>query len=692
MNRSPLIALILSLIYCWADAQKINTDIVNGDLAFEKFKYEEAVVFYKAALTEGSNDTDIKLKIAESYRKMNDHSSAVEWYGQVLDDQHKDFEDIFKLHYAQALLYVDDKENARKWFLEYRKKDSLSRVPENRLEGIDNFESFLKKSKYYTIEKLGLNSPSKDFSPHFYRDGLIFVSDRTTNEGKNAWDSRVFLNLFHARLSENGTFYTPEELSSKLNTLYHEGPVSIYNDGKRIAFTRNNYHKKVLKRSSDGINNLQIFFADINEKDKWTNLEKFEHNSHEYSIGHPAMNTQGNLMIFSSDMPGGLGGSDIYFSELIDGRWTSPKNVGNQVNTQGDELFPFLYQDSILYFSSNGHYGLGGLDVYRTSFSKEQTKPIENMGTPINSNADDFGFIVHKKGNMGYFSSNRESYENDDIYRFRIIPVGVKVAVVDRMTQQDLTVANVVISMGDKKEELSYYGEPLRYRAAYDQRYEVSVMAEGYGPGKATFNTTGMEPGQLTDLVINMPRIVQEMPVSTTKLEPDVRPLAKIDAVEHLELVNIGGETYIGVDGKLYKPEEMDISEDSLNIMKRNMPDLPEAIEIKNIYYDHDKFDLKTQATRTIDGIVKLMERYESAVLEIASHTDSNGSSAYNERLAQDRSDRVVAYLTSLNVDESRLRATSYGETRPVNKCRDGVPCSPEEHQMNRRTEFILKF
>lgn len=679
-------------MYHWTGAQKLNYDLVNGDLAFEKFKYEDAVTFYKSALTEKPDDTDIKLKIAESYRKMNDHPSAVEWYGQVLDAQHKDFDDIYKLHYAQALLYNNDKENARTWFLAYKKKDSLSQLPENRLAGIDNFESFLENSKYYTIEKMGLNSPSKDFSPHFYRDGLIFVSDRTTDEGKNAWDSRVFLNLFHAKLSENGTFYSPEELSSKLNTHYHEGPVSIYNDGKRIAFTRNNYHKKVVKRSSDGINNLQVFFADINEKDKWTNLEKFEHNSHEYSIGHPAMNSRGDLMIFSSDMPGGQGGSDIYFSQLEGERWTEPVNLGSQINTPGEELFPFLYQDSILYFSSNGHYGLGGLDVYQASFKKSQSDNVKNIGVPINSNADDFGFIRHKRGNMGYISSNRESYENDDIYRFRLIPVGVKIVVVDRVTQQDLTVANIAISRGNRNENLPYYGEPLRYRAAYDQQYEVNVTAEGYEPSNTAFNTEGMEPGQLSDLVVTMSRIGQEESVSTTKLEPDVRPVAKVDSVQHLELVNIGAETYIGVDGKLYTPEEMDISEDSLNRMKRNIPDLPEAIEIKNIYYDHDKFDLKTQATRTIDGIVKLMEKYESAVLEIASHTDSKGSSEYNERLAQDRSDRVVAYLTSLSVDKGRLRATSYGETRPVNKCRDGVPCAPEEYRLNRRTEFILKF
>ena len=446
MNRLYLILLVVSLMALEVNAQKLNYDIINGDLAFENYKYEEAVVFYKSALKGSPNDNALKLKIAESYRKSNNHVSAVEWYSQVLDANASDFVDIYQLHYAQALLYSDDKAKAKKWFLAYKEKDTSSRVPDNRLEGIDNFESLLKNSKYYTIKNLNLNSPSKDFSPSFFQGGLIFVSDRTTDEGKNNWDNRVFLNLFHSKLSENGTFYTPDELSNKLNTMYHEGPVWLYDKETKIVFTRNNYHKKVLKRSEDGINNLQLFFADINEKGQWSNLRKFEHNSSEFSTGHPTMNSTGDLMVFSSNRPDGQGGSDIYYSQLVNEKWTEPKNLGAQVNTIGDELFPFLFQDSILYFSSNGHYGLGGLDVYKASFNKEASSAIENLGVPINSNADDFGIIVHKNANMGYFSSNRESYENDDIYQFRIVPVGVRISVVDKATKKQIQTASLSIA------------------------------------------------------------------------------------------------------------------------------------------------------------------------------------------------------------------------------------------------------
>lgn len=682
MNRLYLILLIVSLMSLGVNAQKKNYETLNGDLAFEKYKYEEAVVFYKSALKDNPNDNELKLKIAESYRKSNNHKSAVEWYSQVLDTNASDYDDIYKLHYAQALLYSDDKEKAKKWFLSYKEKDTSSRVSENRLEGIENFDNLLKSSKYYSIKSVNLNSPSKDFSPSFFQNGLIFVSDRTTDEGKNKWDSRVFLNLFHSKLSENGTFYPPQELSGKLNTMFHEGPVAIYDNETKIVFTRNNYHKRVLKRSEEGINNLQLFFADINEKGKWSNLRKFEHNSSEFSTGHPTINSTGDLIVFSSDKPGGQGGSDIYYSQLVNEKWSEPKNIGPQVNTLGDELFPFLFQDSILYFSSNGHYGLGGLDVYKASFNKEASSEIENLGVPINSNADDFGVIVHKNGNMGYFSSNRESYENDDIYQFRVIPVGARISVVDKTTKKNIQTASLSITEKGTSKQLEYNGIPLTYKALYDEAYTIEVMAEGYEPEKIKFSTVGIEPGMLKEVAVLMSPII--------KSKPEAEPITIPNEVA--EVVEIGGTTYIGVKGKLFSPEEMNISKDSLIVMKKNQVDGLDSIEIENIYYEHDKFDLKNQAKRTIHGIVLLMEKYKEAVLEIASHTDSKGSKAYNERLAQDRSNRVVTYLGSLGVDKTRLIATSYGETRLLNNCADGVPCTPQEHRMNRRTEFVLKF
>jgi outer membrane protein OmpA-like peptidoglycan-associated protein len=395
------------------------------------------------------------------------------------------------------------------------------------------------------------------------------------------------------------------------------------------------------------------------------------------------MNSDGTLMVFSSDRPGGLGGSDIYYSQLVDGQWSEPVNLGPEINTQGDELFPYLFSDSILYFSSNGHYGLGGLDVYQSVFDEEKSHSIKNMGVPINSNADDFGFIIHERGTMGYFSSNRESYENDDIYRFRILPIGVSIQLVDAGTGKSLSNGNISIAQENASEMLTYSGDPLRYLVDYNTSYTIEASAGGYQPGHYTFDAEALEPGQLKEIAIKMK--------SLKAPEPEPQPAQVIVPADVAEVVEIGNKTYIGVDGELFSPEDMNISMDSLKTMKENRGDTAESIEIENIYYEHNKFDLKTQARKTIHGIVLLMEKYKSAILEIASHTDSKGSKSYNERLAQDRSNRVVEYLDSLGVDKNRLRATSYGETRLLNNCSDGVPCTPAEHRMNRRTEFVLK-
>lgn len=658
--------------------QKLSQAIIKGDEAFELYRYYEAVEFYKSALVKNQDDHEAKLKIAESYRKMNDHNTAIEWYSQVLDSTNLDYEDVYKLHYAQALLYNDDKENAKKWFLEYRKQNDGDEVAKKRVEGIEDFESFLLNSERYTINELDINSPSRDFSPAYYDDGIIFISDRKKSHGKNDWDDRVFLNLFHTRLSENGSFFPPKELSNKLNTLYHEGPVSVYNEEKGIVFTRNNYHKKKVKRSEKGVNHLQLFFADISENGQWKNVKPFEHNSAEFSTGHPSMNSKGDLLVFSSDRPDGLGGSDLYYSQLVGDQWSKPINLGKEVNTQGDDLFPFLYLDSILYFSSNGHHGLGGLDVYQAAFRKEETSNIENMGVPINSNVDDFGLIMNEFGTKGFFSSNRESYENDDLYQFMIVSKLVQITVLDEQTRKHIDRADLKITGSKESRSYEYRGKVFEFLDWFDRDFELIINAEGYQSKNYNFSVADVKPGQLSSIEVHLNK--------ATKKEYN----------GEVELIQAGNRVFLGVDGKLVTPNSfgapINANEDAHTQLVDMGYDVAKPLEIKSIYYDHDGNNLSDESIKTLNNIVIFMKKYKQTKLNVNSHTDSNGSLVYNNRLSKKRSKTVFEYMSSLDLDIDRIIFNSYGELFPVNNCRDGRACSEEQYQQNRRTEFVINF
>jgi tetratricopeptide (TPR) repeat protein len=558
MKNSTLLSGLTLAIFLFfvMDASAQSKVEARGDRLMEKYSFMEATKVLKKALKKEKGENDrIKKKLAECYRMLNDPENTVFWYQDIMDNASV-IESDDKFFYAQALSSMGDYPTAREWFKIYSEETPSDGRSKKYAAHLDNLGQLYKDSSRFQFEAVSFNSATADFSPAYYKEGLVFVSGRSEQIGKYNWNKSEFLDLYQCVQDSAGNYSKPTSFYKKLNTRYHEGPISFYNNGRNLVLTQNNLEKGSLIRSSDGVTKLKMYFSSIDDEGKWSESVPFQYNSDEYSVGHPTITEDGRTLYFISDMEGGYGGTDIYVSKFNGSLWSIPQNLGPEVNTLGNEMFPFFHQNEILYFASNGHGGLGGLDVYKYEFSRRK---LSNIGYPINSKKDDFGLIVNAPGNKGYIASNRNSRNGvDNIYSFEFFPL------------------------------INLY-------------YDFSKC------------------------------IVREE--------------------TEIELVSFGH---------------------------------PDLVITK---------DGRSELTMELDKLVKLLAYDPTLVLELSSHTDSRGTEEFNLSLSAKRTRSAKEYIVSQGIDASRIISNAYGESRLLNECADGVECSEEEHQVNRRTEFkVMKY
>lgn len=418
MKNSTIVLAIF--LFCALDVSAQSKKEAKGDNLMERYAFLPATKVFKKALEEEKGDTDrIKKKLAKCYRMLNDPENTAFWYKDIMDNENEiDSDD--KFYYAQALSSIGDYMNAKEWFAIYSQETPEDNRSMKFAAHLDNLNHLYKDSTRFRLTPVSFNSESVDFSPAFYKDGLVFVSARTERTKEFKWNESSFLDLYHCTKGTDGIYAEPTVFNKKLNTRFHEGPVSFFNNENSLVYTRTNYEEGKVRKSSDGVSKLKLYFTVIDSKGNWSKSDPFQHNSDEYSVGHPSITKDGLTMYFISDMPGGKGGTDIYVSKFNGRLWSIPENLGSEINTKGDEMFPFLHQDEVLYFASNGHGGLGGLDIYRYAFS---SKEVSNIGYPLNSIKDDFGLILNSEGNQGFLASNRNAQNGEDnIYNFEFLP------------------------------------------------------------------------------------------------------------------------------------------------------------------------------------------------------------------------------------------------------------------------------
>ncbi len=674
-----LILLILTSIVGFKGADKDAKTKVNprkyarlkakADRSYEAYSYERAINQYKRVLESTESDASVELKLANSYRLLNQPQDAEFWYRAVLDKTTMTDKDM--LNFGQVLSANGKYDEALAIYEEYQHKEDWV---DDHVVALKNVDRFYVNEIAFEIQESYFNSIEKDFSPTLRGDEVIFVTGRRSSgilKPEYNWDGTNFLDLFVVK--EGGS---PEKIHRGINTRYHEGPAAFYQNGEKMFFTRNNYHKKKAGESEEGVNMLKIFYSEKKDENKWKKPVEFTHNNDHYSTGHPTISSDGKTLYFASDMPGGFGGVDIWKSEYTNGMWSTPENMGPRYNTAEDEMFPFLYDD-MMYFASSGHEGLGGLDLFRASLNDER-KP-RNLGFPLNTNADDFGITLNED-NAGYFSSNRSGgMGDDDIYNVQIYDYIITVNLIDAITGEPLSGGmDVTEFFPPEIEEFVIAVEEsskVVFRSLKGSKFEVDGVSEGYVPNMLEIGTADLPKTNGFEFI---------------SFDLPLTPLRKAEA-EIIVVENNGINTQvISKEDSIYTDHDKTVDDLKLALAEDRKEIVRETL-IKNIYYDFDKYNIREDAALELDKLFEFLNETENAVVTLSSHTDVRGSIKYNEKLAQNRALSAKQYLIEKGIDASRIEITSFGETKTFNNCPES-DCSKDQHQLNRRTEITIGF
>lgn len=709
------------------DSIIIKTMHKQADKKFYSLSYAEAINKYEHVMEKGFSPDSLKRNLAISYFKINDTKKAEALFAELVSDNEATDNDIY--YYAQSLKYNKKYEEADKWIEKYRKLDSKDSRGELQYDAEPVIREILSKERY-KVEPVYFNSEYSEFGAVVKDDEIIFTSGRNDQaiiQYEYSWKDRPYLDIYETPVEKPAIYSKADILTKGINSRFHDGPVCYSPDKQEIFLTRSSFNHGLPTYSEKKENHFMLYSAKLSDKG-WGKMTELPFDSKNYSCGHPSVSADNSTLYFASDMPGGYGGSDIYYSNRIDSGWSEPVNMGKDINTEGDEMFPFISDAGELYFASNGHLGLGGLDIFMAEKKSDGKYTIVNMGYPLNSSADDFSFYLLPDGTEGYFASNRDGGKgDDDIYKFTILNkpsalLTLTGTTIDKKTGKVLTNSDVVIVDSEGKElfkgksdsqgKVQFEGKPdntYHIKASLTDYTESSldIMADkskadnGVFEYKIPLNAVeewgvygfiyDKETGKgVKDVEVYIsPENNGEEIKAVTDAEGNFRELLKPDTDYNILLKKKKFFTRRGeFTTKGMEPGWIDVKE----FIEVEMEEIVvgKTIEIPNIYYDLGKWDIREDAAIELDKVVQFLKDNETITIELGSHTDSRGSKTSNQTLSQKRAESAVEYIVSHGIDQSRITAKGYGEEKLKNRCADGVPCSEEEHQENRRTEIKI--
>lgn len=621
-NYSPLIFLLLTCLLSSCS----DFYLKRANKEFDNLQYSKAIFDYKKVI-DRSGDHLALIKLANSYRLINDIDNAEVYFKQVVT--FTESEPINMFYYGKILMSKNNCPEAKVWLNKYLKEIPTDIVAKMLVSSCNSLSEFMRDTTLFTLNPVDLPEVESAFGQVPYKNGIVFTANKNVvlNSKKDSWTGKSYYDLYFSEKDKDGKWLSPQVLKGVINGRYHEGPATFNKAGDVVFFTRSNYYKYNLRKSSKNENNLKIFKAQI-IGDSWEKLEDLPFNSDEYSTGHPCLAKDEKTLYFISDMPGGFGGTDIYKSVYNGTTWSKPENLGGAINTTGSEMFPYISDDGSFYFSSDGHNNLGGLDVFVTSFDEKGKRWLqaENLNYPLNSNKDDFAFVLNSDEKTGYISSDR-SKGKDKVFEFK--KHDPTFFVVGKVTIQveNTPVENARIRILDKKshetDTLTDKNGTYKMQLNPEMEYVVYCSKDGYFTRSIDVSTKGKKFSENFEVNFQLEQIIIEKP-----------------------------------------------------------------IVLENIYYDLDKWFIRPDAAIELDKLVKLLKDNPNLDIEMGSHTDSRAGNHYNLVLSEKRAQATVDYLVLKGIDAKRLKAKGYGETMLVNRCKNGVICSEEEHQQNRRTEF----
>ena len=628
MKKYSSIFIIILITGLFANAQSKATK--KADKLFSKFAFVEAAKAYEELIAKGNADAYVYGQLAEAYYNVFNTVEAEKWYAKTLKTSEAP-ETIYK--YAQMLKANGKYEESNTQMAKFASMRPADHRAIAFVENPNYLPKILEKGKKFNVQDAGINSEYSDFGGTL-QGGQLYIATARNEIGKSyGWNEEPFLDIYVASKNNDGSFQTPTPVET-VNTKYHEGVVSFSPDGNTMYFSRESFYDKIFERDSLSRNKFSVLnlYKSTKELGSWSEGEALSLNSENYSVKNPAVSPDGKTLFFASDMAGGMGQFDIYSAPINDdGSVGEATNLGQKLNTEGQEMFPFVSADNTLYFSSDGHLGLGGMDVFFAKLVDGKVGPIRNVGIPVNGNADDFAFSIDDESGEGFVSSNREGGAgSDDVYAVKVLqPIcDVLVTVTVKDSETGLVLAGASVNVLDSEGNVlgakitSKKGE-VNYIVECDTDLSLSASMDDYESG------TGFVAG------------TSEEEVSTEIV---------LDPIDEIILAN--------------------------------------KVVLNPIYFDFDKSNITAQAAFELDKLVQLMNKYESIVLRAESHTDARGSATYNQKLSERRALTTAQYVISKGIAAERITGVGMGETTPVNDC--GTGCSEDEHQMNRRSEFII--
>ncbi|QYS88667.1 OmpA family protein [Flavobacterium davisii] len=637
----------LSLHGGYAQAKKI----IRAGNHYNGLAYVDAIDTYLKVAQKGYKSKELFQRLGDSYYYNAKFVDANKWYtelftlGETVDPE-------YYYRYSQTLKSLEDYKKSDAYmnqFYQLTSKDTRANIFNNQK---DYKNTIAKNSGRFEIKPVSINGSSSDYGTAFYGDKVLFASTRDTIgvfKTKAKWTGKSFTNLYVADKNEIGDdLLKATRFSKAINSKYHEDSPVFTKDLKTVYFTRNNFNEGKVGRDDKKIINLKIYRASLNSKGEWVNVVELPFNSDQYSVAHPALSPDEKTLYFASNMPGTYGESDLFKVAILgENSYGTPVNLGNTINTESRETFPFITDKGVLYYATDGQQGLGGLDIYATQLDdKGMVSNLINIGSPVNGPMDDFAFIIDEKG-KGFFSSNRVGGKGlDDIYSF------IEKSPLNLEIQHELS---GVVTNSETSEVI-----PRATVTLYDEKFNEigKVIADEKGfydfkkvpAGKKYYVRAEKEDYETKEKPVNIP--------------------------------NKTGKTNLPIDTA---KKVREIKEGS---------DLAKIFEIKIIYFDLDKSFIRSDAAVELAKILEVMKQYPSMKVDVRSHTDCRQTASYNAKLSDRRAKETVAWLVKNGIAKERLTGRGYGESQLVNDCgcepTNQSSCTEEQHQANRRSEFII--
>lgn len=642
------ISLFGMLLLAGVNTQAQRVAEKKADKEYQTKAYIDAIKIYERIAGKGYTNADMLKKLADAYYFNGKLIDANKWYQELFEGSYEDkgkepIVSEYYYRYAQTLKSVENYDKSSQMMQEFSRLESTDSRAQ--LFGLDKdyLQKIEDKKDLYDIQALGINTAFSDYGATILNNKLVFTSARNqdVNKSIHEWTNESFTALYSSDINTDGTFSEPIQLAKEISSKVNDATAVFTKDGNTMYFTRNNSSEKGKRRNNkDKSSLLKIYKATKGEDGMWGQVSELPFNSDYFNTAHPSLTPDNKWLYFSSDRKGTLGQSDIFRVAIYPtGEYGSVENIGSKVNTSGRETFPFISEDNFLFFASDGHPGLGGLDMFVAKINVDGSiGQVANMGTPINSPFDDFSVYIDSKSHKGFVSSNRPgSRGGDDIYFFKEKPCkqALEGIVYDKNTKEPLVNAMVVIS-----------------DALYQKTDTIMTDAKGY------YLSEYLDCG-------GKYRIKAEKQDYNT-----VEVVFVVERQQGIKRVDIGLE-------KTLEPIEKN-------------DDLFKKLKLNPIYFDFDKSNIRPDAAAELIKVVEVLKEYPTMKIDVRSHTDSRGNDAYNLKLSDRRAKSTIEWMITQGIQRSRLTGDGYGETRLLNKCSNSVPCTIEEHQLNRRSEFIV--